>query len=224
MSMFGNQMGGGGQAPNRSRYGGITCANTRDPMLGLGTYRVKIVAATEGRNPGKGRDSYKTTLFVERAEPGSDTEVGTTVTMVNLVNPAGLGELKRFAVAAAGFGPSLREIQSGIDLRAAVQEAESAYNGLDEQSGGFRGAILERTAGNAGTAPSLRGRFVDVIVRRGKDVVTPQTGAGRAKTIAPAGHCTGEDVVSPQTGAATGDYYRIYVWGVVPEEEQKAKG
>jgi hypothetical protein len=31
----------------------------------------------------------------------------------------------------------------------------------------------------------------------------------------------GKDVPNPQTGAPTGDYFRVYTWGVVPEGEQQ---
>ena len=60
----------------------------------------------------------------------------------------------------------------------------------------YQGAILEASAGKPSNAPSLQGRLVDVIVTQGKPVI------------------------NPQTSQPTGDFYRVYAWGVVPESEQ----
>lgn len=183
-------------APARSKYGGIKAGDTRDPMLGLGTYRVKVVSCAEGYNPGKRRESYKATLLVVAAAPGSETPVGSTVTMVSFQTPAGLGELKRFAMHAAGFGPTLDQRAAGSDVKATLLAAEAAFDSLDEKFG-YQGAVIEASAGKANGAPSLAGRLVDVIVSKGKDVP------------------------NPQTGASTGDYFRNYVWGIVPDAEQR---
>jgi hypothetical protein len=166
-------------------------------MAEIGTYRMRVIACAEGHNPGKRRDSYKVTLHVEDAAEGSTTTVGTVCTMVSLHTNAGLSELKRFAFHAAGFGPTLDQRQSDPTAakRLAV-EGEAKYNELEEASFGYQGAILEASAGHANGAPSIVGRLVDVSVSRGKDVV------------------------NQQTGQPTGDYYRSYVWGVVPEDEQ----
>ena len=179
-------------APARSKYGGIKCADTRDPMLGLGTYRVSVVGCAEGYNPGKRRESYKVSLLVTRAEPGSESAIGTTCTMIAFQTPAGLGELKRFAMHAAGFGPTLAQRAAGNDVRAALLAAEAEYDRLDEECG-YQGAILEASAGKSSAAPSLVGRVVDVNVTPGKPVIP---------------------------GALDGDYYRQYAWGVVPDAEQ----
>ena len=182
-------------APSRSKYSGISCADTRDPMLGLGEYRVRVTACAEGYNPGKRRDSYKTSLHVVSAEDGSETRAGSSCTVVSFLTPAGLSELKRFAMHAAGFGPTLAQRASGDNVRARLIAGEEQYDALDE-SCGHQGAILEASTGVANGAPSLVGRLVDVVVARGKPVV------------------------NPQTGAETGDYYRVYTWGVVPEDVQ----
>ena len=188
-------------APPRSRYGGITCADTRDPMLGLGTYRVRVLEASEGRNPGKqNRESVKVKLYVAQASADAQTTAGSTVTMIAFLSVAGLAELKRFAMHAAGHGPTLAaRAQLGATdakaLRDTLLAAEAAFDRLDE-SCGYQGAIIEATTGRVNGAPSLAGRLVDVIVTRGKDVP------------------------NPQTGAATGDYFRVYTWGIVPDAEQ----
>ena len=184
-------------APARSKYGGITCSDTRDPMLEEGTYRVRVTGAVEGYNPGKRRASYKVSLQVLEAADGSKTAKGSTVTMVCFETDAGLGDLKRFAVHAAGFGPALADREAGVDVRAKLIEGERAFDALDE-SFGRSGAILEATFGVASPAPSLVGRIVDVIVSLGKPVI------------------------NPQTSQPTGDHYRVYSWGVVPEAEQHA--
>lgn len=184
-------------APPRSRYGGISCGDSRDPMLGYGSYRVRVLGATEGHNPGKNRDTYKTALQVVEAHDGSETAVGTLATMVNFVTSAGMSELKRFAVHAAGFGPMFtdREPGAGVNIKEVLLEGERAFDELDE-SFGYQGAVLEATVGRVNGAPSLAGRLVDVVVGAGKPVM------------------------NPQTNAPTGDHYRTYTWGRVPEEEQ----
>lgn len=179
-------------APPRSRYAGITCADTRDPMIGCGIYRVKIVAATEGRNPGTGRESFKTTIQVVAAGDDAETAEGTACTMVSLIDkPPALAELKRMAMHAAGFGPSLEELHADpAAAKRALLEGEAAYDAAEP----YPGAVLEATAGHSNGAPSLVGRLVDVVVSRGKDVL------------------------DPKTKEPTGDYYRVYRWGRVDEQ------
>jgi len=183
--------------PPRSRYAGISCADTRDPMLSLGRYRVRVIGAAVGKNPGKGgRESYKTTLQVVETYEG-DTPAGATATMVNFYSSAGLAELKRFAVHAAGFGPTLAMLDGdAAPVKDALVEGEEAYDVLDVDGGGYEGAIIEATSGVANNAPSLVGRLVDVIVSQGNPVMV--------------------------AGVPTGDYYRVYRWGAVPDEEQDA--
>lgn len=188
----------GAAAPPRSRYGGVSCADTRDPMLGFGRYRVRVVGATHGVNPGRAnRETYKTTLQVVAAAEGSETPVGSLATMINFFTSAGLSELKRFAVHAAGFGPTLadREPSAAVNIKEALVAGEAAYDALEAQLG-YSGIVLEATEGIANGAPSLAGRLVDVVVGAGKPVM------------------------NPQTNAPTGDHYRTYVWGAVPDAEQ----
>jgi hypothetical protein len=161
-------------------------------MIGEGTYRVRIVSASEGRNPGTGRESYKTTIQVVAAADGSATAEGETCTIVNLVDkPPSLAELKRMAMHAAGFGPSLEELHTDpAAAKRALLDGEAAYDEAEP----YPGAVLEATAGHANGAPSLAGRLVDVIVTRGKDVL------------------------DPKTKGPTGDWYRVYRWGRVDEQ------
>jgi len=182
-------------APQRSRYS-VPSSDTRGPMLGIGTYRVRVLGCVEGNNPGKHRDSYKVALRVEVAADGSETSVGACVSTVSLITSPGLAEIKRFAISAAGFGPTLEQRAHAGDVKKLIVEGEEAYDALDEKLGGHQGAILESSAGKTSTAPQLQGRLVDVIVARGKDVP------------------------NPQTGAPTGDYFRLYTWGAVPDSEQ----
>lgn len=188
-------------APPRSRYGGISCADSRDPMLGYGTYRVRVLGAVEGNNPARSnRETYKTSLQVVAVhDDKSDTPAGSLATMINFVTSAGMSELKRFAMHAAGFGPTFadREPGANVNIKQALLDGEAAYDALDE-SCGYLGAILEATCGRANNAPSLAGRVVDVVVGAGKPVM------------------------NPQTNQPTGDHYRTYTWGRVPEEEQTA--
>lgn len=180
-----------------SKYGGIVGANTRDPMLELGTYRVRVIACEEGCNRGKNnRESYKVSLQVLKASPEAQTPAGAIVSMIALMTPAGMSELKRFAFHAAGFGPTLEQ-RSSPDAKELTTQGEAKYDAIDEGYG-YQGVILEASAGHTTPkpTPSLVGRVVDVIVQRGKDVP------------------------NPQTGAPTGDYFRNYVWGAVPDAEQ----
>jgi len=167
-------------------------------MLGFGRYRVRVVGATHGVNPGRAnRETYKTTLQVVAAAEGSETPVGSLATMINFFTSAGLSELKRFAVHAAGFGPTLadREPSAAVNIKKALVAGEAAYDALEAQLG-YSGIVLEATEGIANGAPSLAGRLVDVVVGAGKPVM------------------------NPQTNAPTGDHYRTYVWGAVPDAEQ----
>lgn len=203
MTTFGQRIGAPAQqrqapapAPARARYAGIKGSQQRDPMLGVGTYRVQVVGMVEGFNPGKQQESIKLSLRVNTAAAGSETPTGTTVTIVCMKTIPGLRDLKRFAYHAAGFGPTLA-LRAAGDCHQFDVEGEEGYNALDEKFGG-EGSILAATAGTVldQPAPTLHGRVVDVIVSRGKDLI------------------------NPQTQMPSGDYFRAYVWGSVPDAEQ----
>ena len=182
-------------APTRSKYSGITCADTRDPMLGLGTYQVRILDIVEGQPfPGKKLDCVKIKLQVTDSE--GETPGGSLATVVCMATVPGLADLKRFVSYAAGFGPTLGQQADHPDVRKLRLEGEAAFDELEKEHGGS-GSIIEASLGKANGAPSVVGRLLDVVVSRGKDTI------------------------NPQTGAPTGDFYRSYRCGVVPEEHQK---
>ena len=190
-------------ARKQSRYSGISGAHTRDPFPKIGTYRAKVIACVEGYNPGKGKNSYKVTLSLLAAEPGSESAPGeTVVALFNVGKPAGLSRLMSFAVSAAGFGPTLTERRTpGVDYRGLVLAGEAQYNAIDDLCEHGSGSILEASAGHSvltlegKPAPTLVGRVVDVIVTKGNEVMA-------------------------EDGAPTGDYYREYTWGSVPDADQ----
>lgn len=199
MTMFGNRTAGASTpaaAPSRSRYAGVSCADTRDPMLSPGTYRVRIVGCENGYNRAKGTESYKVKMVVLQAAAGAHSSTGSSAVAVFTCTPAGVVETKRAIMHAAGFGLTLaqRELPSA---REALLAGEAEFDRLDEQCGG-QGSIIEASAGAANGAPSVAGRIVDVVVSRGNPCV------------------------DKKTGAPTGDYYRAYAWGVVPDAEQVA--
>lgn len=184
------------QAPARSKYGGINTADARDPMLEVGTYRVRVVGGTSSTHPVTRRESVKIKLVVIEAAPDSGSKPGDSVTSLSFLTPRGLIELKLLVMRAAGFGPTLSQL-TAPNIADLLKAGEAAYDALDE-SKGYTGAIVEASLGIANGAPSVAGRLVDVIVSKGKPVP------------------------HPQTGAPTGDYFRNYVWGVVPDAEQTA--
>lgn len=146
-------------------------------MLPLGDFRVKITECTEGT---------KRNAFIVKMQ----TEDRNTFSAVFMMNPAGLSELKRFAISAAGFGPSMAERDADPALaRRKAAEGEAQYDALESSLGGS-GILLDASLGDDPNAPSLVGRYVDVRVQHGKDVVD-------------------------ENSQPTGDFFRRYVWGAV---------
>lgn len=156
-------------APGRSRYGGISGASMRDPLIGTGTYRLKITSCTEGYNPIKRRESYKVSALVIDASGDAATSKGSTVAVLFSAATAGMADLKRFAFHAAGLGATLAQRAAGENVRAIDDEGELSYDELEEREYQYQGAILEASAGHANGAPTLIDNVVDVIVTRGKD-------------------------------------------------------
>jgi hypothetical protein len=134
-------------------------------MLSLGSYRVRIVSGECGFNPGKRRETYKVSMQVIDVREG-DTPAGSVCTALFMDSVAGLSELKRMVMHAAGFGPTLAQRSAG-DVRDTLTAAESAYDALDAQR--YSGSIVEASLGVSSGAPSVAGRLVDVIVSRGKE-------------------------------------------------------
>lgn len=186
-------MQAGPQRRVQSRFGGIKCQATRDPILEEGGYRVRILGATISQNPRKNhRETSKITLLVEDATAGSKTQVGAQVSMLFVLSSLGSGfsDLKSLHVAALGYGPSFAERATMTEnLAVALDAAEAAYDAADQP---YSGATIDATHGIASGAPqSIIGRSVEILVTRGKDIE------------------------SPQTGQPTGDYFRNYAFGPV---------
>lgn len=195
----------------RSKYAEANVELGRDPIPEEGVYRFRVLETEEGFNEGSGQDSFK--VKVCAVEVGDDTPAkpGDEFMVVFIVSgkggPAGVNRAKELVMAAAGFGPTMTDRQgmSTRDLRAAIAEAQEAYDAQDEEWG-YRGAFIDALTGvDNGVDGDLEGRLVDCEVGRGnlrwKD---PE------KTV-PAIGANGEQ-----------DYYRDYKWSVVPEEEQDA--
>ena len=163
---FGNRTSAA-QAPTRSKYAGLACQGANDPMLPVGRYRVRVAAAREGKDyPGKKHGSVIVTLAVINSDNAA-VQPGVNYGMVHLDTPKGLSELFKFAVHAAGYGPTIAQL-TAPNANALLAAGETAYGDLEAQVGGS-GAILDSTVGIANGAPSLIGRVVDVIVSRGSD-------------------------------------------------------
>jgi len=176
-------------ASTRARYAGITCADTRDPLLAEGAYRCKVVQCVKGQNQGTMRESYKVTVQVLNALDGAQSrEGGTYVCLFNLSANAGVKESKAFIVAAAGFAPTMEEIAADpVAAKNTRIAGEQAFDALDTSFDGNPAAILMASAGEAVPgAPSVVGRTVDVVVERGKE-------------------------------RDDGDYFRRFVWASVGE-------
>lgn len=153
-------------APMRSKYGGVANIDTRDPMLGIGVYRVRVVKMTQGFNPGTRRETVKTTLEILAAADGAESPVGSTATMITFLTEPGLRDLTRFAAHAAGYGNT-------IDDRAKpLQEAFAAFRAAEPYDGA---TIDQAVSGVSNGAPVVVGQMVDVIVAKGKPVMNPQT-------------------------------------------------
>lgn len=171
-------------------YRGINCVDTRDPLLESGVYRVRIVSGIDSTHPVTYKHTNKITLSVVAASAGAGSAVGTQAVALFQHSIPGFGELKNLVMHAAGFGPTLEQRQT-------PQAREIAMAGMAafDQACDAQGSIVEASLGKANGAPNVLGRLVDVIVTRGKARLD-------------------------KTGADTGDFYRQYTWGIVPEAEQ----
>jgi len=169
MTSFGNHTPAAAPAtaPQRSRYGGIQCPQNRDDMISEGEYRARVVSMVPGKSPKTYKEYTKVTVHIESAAEGSATPADTDAIMLFFVTPAGLTELRKLAVHAAGYGPTLAQINAGStgDLFA---EGWQALEDLEAKRSGYSGAILDATEGQKNGSPSLVGRLVDIRVARGK--------------------------------------------------------
>lgn len=169
------------RGPKRSRFAGVKTLEPRAEMPEVGIYRFRIDAAEEGFNQGTGNQSAKFSLTVVGVADGTH-QVGDTVKFVELLTGKGgqfgVARLKGFVMTAAGY------------------DDEAAYDEWDPNAD-FLEAVLGASNEFSERGCTIIGRLIDGEVKRGKDVI------------------------NPQTGAATGDWYRIYTWMAVPEDEQE---
>ncbi len=142
-----------------SRYAGIKAGEDRDPMLGVGDYRVRIAELLEGVNPGKGnRMSTKVGMQIVTIYDEANTQhrEGDVVKAVHLHTTAGLSELKRQVMQSAGY------------------EVEEEFDAFEE---GNEGALIDASLGRDNAffqaGFTIVGRLVDVRVSKGND-----TGSG----------------------------------------------
>jgi hypothetical protein len=165
-------------AKKKSRYAGIKAAQPRDPMPHVGEYIFRVLEVAEGHNPGKGTDSHKKTLEIVELDGTDQHAVGDSVVVIDLINgkggPAGLGRVKAFTMAAAGF------------------EDEEAYDAFDPD-----GEYIDSTCTEGGP---LTGRLVACKVTRG-NTVPDSTDYYRVYAWAPVGE-EHQDVPAPTVEAA----------------------
>lgn len=179
---------------NTSIYGGLITLEQRDPMLNVGSYRLKIVDCTQGYNEEKRRTSYKVSAVVVEAQGA--TAVGSNVAIIFSEARKGLADLKAFTMAGAGCGVTLDDVQRGSTADAqpigiSMQGALAQFDAIEAQYGG-PGALIVAGLTKAEGVPNVIGESVDVIVSRGKDLVI--------------------------NGVPSGDWFRSYRWCVAPQE------
>lgn len=142
------------RAPVGSRYAGISAEQPRDPMPTEGIYRFRVTRCEESMHPQKRTESFKLYLeVVDIAEGGEGFAVGDIAFVVQRISGEGslqgLGRVKAFAVAAAGY------------------ETEAEYDAMDPE-----GLLIAATVGHRNAFSekklTLIGRLVDCQVRKGK--------------------------------------------------------
>lgn len=144
-----NKPAGGTRAPakKKSRYAGIKASTPRDSMPHIGEYILRVINIEEGHNPGKGTDSHKKSLEIVELDETAEKNhtAGDHVMVVDLISgkggPTGLGRVKAFTMAAAGF------------------ESEEEYDAFDPD-----GEFIDSTCVEGGP---LTGRLVACKVTRG---------------------------------------------------------
>lgn len=140
------------KAGRKSRYADVKASAPRDPMLNVGKYRLRVVSCEEGSNPGTGAESFKSHVeIVEIFDGGEGHSVGDVCFLCQSISgkgaQAGLGRVKAYAMAAAGF-----------------EEAE--FDEMDPD-----GKFIDACVGddNEFSDQTITGRLVDVQVMRGRD-------------------------------------------------------
>jgi hypothetical protein len=138
----------------KSRWGAGRPKDAKNEMPFEGAYRFRVVSLEDRRHPKSGRESVITTLEImgldERA--ALHHKQGDFVIMLNFKTSAGIDELKRFCIAAAGY-----------------DDPDAYGEGCDPE---FEFALLDASLGLHTALPegwTLVGRVVDALVERGKD-------------------------------------------------------
>ena len=135
-----------------SRWDGIESTPPKLPILGKGTYRVRVIGCVETVNPGKGSTTFKATLSVVDALAGATNAAGDSVVVLEMTSgkaaQSGMGRVKAFVIAAAGFSD---------------QASFNAYT----PDGGFIDAVLGVANEFSARGDTINGRLVDVEVAAG---------------------------------------------------------
>jgi hypothetical protein len=141
-------------APKASRWAGLDVGDSREPMLEVGVYRLRVVSCEKNVHPVKHTESFKATVEVADAAEGAGTQVGDTCAIVSMLfTVPGQKDMGRFIIAAAGY------------------DAEGFA--AEHSDGRFIDAVLGDLPGEENP---ILGRLVDVEVRRAKDVVDKTSG------------------------------------------------
>lgn len=158
-----------------SRFAEVKASVARSEYLEEGVYRVQFANIEEGHNPGKHTDSAKVDLLVVEVGDG-DSQVGETCFLsFALTGDSAIYQIPRFkamAISGIGLGPTLADTEksSAREIREARAEAEAAYDQWEIEELSGAGSFLDAQLGvDNGVEDALEGRYVDVIVRRGKD-------------------------------------------------------
>jgi hypothetical protein len=170
-----------------SRYGTFKVREVGPPMLAVqadkspAEYRVRFVSAEEcqAEKPG-GQNSIK--VYATVVSGDGPTPVGERVLILYMQSSIGRTQFQEFCLFVAGTDAT------DDDQVAAFNEGDPD-NRFYEAVTGDDNEFAEQAAG-------MIDRDVDVLVTRGKDVT------------------------SKETGEPTGDYFRVYRWAVVPDDEQ----
>jgi hypothetical protein len=129
----------------------------------------------------------------------------TTSWRVQFMTQTGEGEEGPFIALFMNTTAGIAEYQRYC-MATAGYESAAEYNEFDPEGDFFETVIGEANA-FAEMGLTIDRRLVDVVVKRGKPVIDKETGQPK---------------IDPLTGEP--DYYRNYVWSVVPDDEQDEAG
>lgn len=94
--------------PAAGRWGGIKSHQPKEPLLGIGEYRVQLLGCEITFNRKSGNETFQTLVEVLDAVEGSATPVGSKVKLLMIVNgkskDIGEGRVKSMFVAFTGYG------------------------------------------------------------------------------------------------------------------------